>query len=82
VISLARAGIVQYITLQEYIRLGQRVKSFSVDVWKDNAWQPVASATTIGYKRILKIAPVETSKLRITITDSKACPVISTIEIY
>jgi len=81
-ISLAKAGVVQYITLQEYIELGQRVKSFSVEVWKDNAWQPVASATTIGYKRILKITPVETNKVRITVTDAKACPVISNIEIY
>jgi alpha-L-fucosidase len=81
-ISLAKKSIVQFITLQEYIQLGQRVKSFSVDVWKDNAWQPVANATTIGYKRILKITPVETNKVRINITDSKACPVISNIEIY
>ena len=81
-ISLAKPATVQYITLQEYIQLGQRVKSFSVEVWKDNAWQTVASATTIGYKRILKIDPVETGKIRINIKDAKACPVISTIEIY
>jgi alpha-L-fucosidase len=81
-INLGRTSIVQYIILQEYIRLGQRVKSFSVEVWKDNAWQQVANATTIGYKRILKIAPVETSKVRINITASKACPVISNVEIY
>ncbi len=81
-ISLPKPGLVQYITLQEYIKLGQRVKSFSVEVWKDKAWQTVASATTIGYKRILKIAPVETNKIRVTIQDAKACPVISNIEIY
>ena len=81
-IKLGKAAIIQYITLQEYIRLGQRVKSFSVEVWKDNAWQQVAEATTIGYKRILKIAPVETNKVKINITASKACPVISNIEIY
>jgi len=81
-IDLAKPSLLQYITLQEYIQLGQRVKSFSVEVWKDNAWQTVANATTIGYKRILKIAPVETGKIRINIRDAKACPVISNIEIY
>lgn len=81
-ISLGKTATVQYVTLQEYIQLGQRIKSFSVEVWKDNAWQPAASATTIGYKRILKIAPVETTKVRINITDAKACPVISNVEIY
>jgi alpha-L-fucosidase len=73
---------IHYVVLQEYIRLGQRVQSFSVDVWKDNEWKPVASATTIGYKRILKLAPVKTTKLRITINESKACPVLSEIAVY
>jgi len=81
-INLSKPYVVQYITLQEYIQLGQRVSSFNVEVWKDNAWQQVATATTIGYKRILKIAPVETNKVRINITGSKACPVISNVEIY
>jgi len=81
-INIGKPAVVQYITLQEYIQLGQRVAAFTVEVWKDNAWQEAASATTIGYKRILKITPVETNKVRINITRSKACPVISNVEIY
>ena len=81
-ISLAKVQPVKYIVLQEYIKLGQRVKSFNVEVWKDNSWQKVADATTIGYKRILKIDPVETDKIRINLTASKACPLISTVEVF
>ena len=81
-IDLGKAQKVKYIVLQEYIRLGQRVKAFTVDVWKDGTWQKVAQATTIGYKRILKIDPVITSRIRININDSKACPLISNAEIY
>lgn len=81
-ISLAKISPVKYILLQEYIKLGQRVKSFSVEIWKDKAWQKVADATTIGYKRILEIDPVNTQKIRVTIKDAKACPVISNIEVY
>jgi alpha-L-fucosidase len=81
-LSWKKAQTINYITLQEYIRLGQRVKAFSIDVWKDNAWKNVASGTTIGFKRILKIEPVETTKLRVTITDAKACPVLSEIAVY
>jgi len=73
---------VKYIVLQEYIKLGQRVKSFSVAVWKNKAWQTVATGTTIGYKRILKITPTETSKVRITISDARACPVLSNLQVY
>jgi alpha-L-fucosidase len=81
-IPLGKVQPVKYIVLQEYIKLGQRVKSFNVEVWKDNAWQKVAEATTIGYKRILKLDPVETDKVRVTITGAKACPVISAVEVY
>ena len=81
-IKLLKSATIKYILLQEYIKLGQRVKSFSVDVWKDGAWQKVAEATTIGHKRILQIDPVQTAKLRINITGSKACPIISNIEVY
>jgi alpha-L-fucosidase len=81
-IQLSKPSIVKYIVLQEYIKLGQRVKTFHVEVWKDNAWSKVVDATTIGYKRILKIEPVETDKIKINITAAKACPVISNVEVY
>jgi alpha-L-fucosidase len=73
---------VKYVVIQEYIKLGQRVRSFSIEIWKDGNWKKAASGTTIGYKRILKIDPAETGKVRVNILDSRACPVISNIEIY
>ena len=81
-ITLSKSSLIKYIMLQEYIKLGQRVKSFTVEVWKDNAWHTVAEATTIGYKRILKIDPVTTDKIRVTINNAKACPVISNVGVY
>ncbi|MDR0845233.1 MAG: alpha-L-fucosidase [Tannerella sp.] len=81
-IDLGKSQKINYILIQEYIRLGQRVKTFSVDVWKENAWVSVASGTTIGHKRILPLGAVEASKVRINITDAKACPLISTVEVY
>jgi alpha-L-fucosidase len=81
-INLGETKTVNYIVVQEHIKLGQRVKQFTVEVWKDNNWKKVADATTIGYKRILKLDPVETAKVRINITDSKACPLISNVAVY
>ncbi|MBS1915155.1 MAG: alpha-L-fucosidase [Bacteroidetes bacterium] len=82
VINLGKTAIVKYIMLQEYIQLGQRVSSFSVEVWKNNRWKQVANATTIGYKRILKIDPVKTNKIRVNIIGANACPVISNVGVY
>jgi alpha-L-fucosidase len=71
----------KYVVIQEYIRLGQRVKGFTVEAW-DGGWKEVGRATTIGYKRILPIGPFKTDRVRITITSSKTCPLISTVSLY
>ncbi|HEX3010042.1 MAG TPA: alpha-L-fucosidase [Bacteroidales bacterium] len=81
-IDLKKEQTVKYIVLQEYIKLGQRVKKFTVEVMQNNNWVKVADETTIGHKRILKIDPVKTSKVRVSILDSRACPLLSNIEVY
>ena len=68
--------------VQEYIRLGQRVKAFTVEARVDGNWKELAKATTIGYKRILRFPSVKATKVRFSITDSKSCPVISNIGVY
>ena len=83
--SLPQATKVNRMMLQEYIPLGQRVKSFTVEYDKDGAWLPVKlneETTTIGYKRLLRFETVETAKLRVSINDSRACPTINNIEAY
>lgn len=67
--------------IQEYIRLGQRVKSFSIEAFLDGKWQLLDSQTTIGYKRILRFPETKASKIRIHL-DAKASPTINNIEIY
>src|SRR5665648_333570 len=81
-IDLGEKKLINYVLIQEYIKLGQRVKSFSVEIEKEGNWQEVGKGTTIGYKRILRINPVETQKVRIVFADSKACLAISNVEIY
>ncbi|MFV5698509.1 alpha-L-fucosidase [Flavobacterium sp. ZT3R17] len=73
---------VNRILLQEYIKLGQRVKAFTVEAKVDGQWKTIAAETTIGYKRILRTNRVMTSALRVTITDSKASIVISNIQAF
>lgn len=71
-----------YIILQEYIRLGQRVKSFSVETWQDGGWKKTAGGTTIGYKRILSMNGVRSNRIRVIIEDARACPVLSALALY
>ena len=80
--DLGSEQTIQYVVLQEYIPLGQRVSKFSVDAWQNDKWQTIAEATTIGYKRILPFDSVKTRKVRVNIEDAQACPVISTVAVY
>lgn len=70
------------VVLQEYIPLGQRVKSFVVESWDGKKFEPLVQATTIGYKRILQVPAQHTRAVRIRILDAKACPVLSELQLY
>ena len=56
----------------------------------NGSWDPFATGTTIGYKRIMAKNDDTTSYgsgtqaryIRVKITDSKACPLISTVSVY
>lgn len=81
-ITLQKTVLVKYLVLQEYIELGQRVKSFNIEVFNNGKWQQVTEGTTIGYKRILKTEPVKTNKIRIHFKEAKACLTIREVEVY
>ncbi|NOT73781.1 MAG: alpha-L-fucosidase [Cyclobacteriaceae bacterium] len=81
-IQMDEGKVIHYVVLQEYIPLGQRVRSFTIEAWVWNKWKPISEGTTIGYKRIVQLPPTATQKIRITFQDAKACLAISNIEIY
>lgn len=74
----------------EDIRLGQRVKRFRLEALIDGQWQPLQDALadwgdgleTIGRKRIICFPEVTATQLRLTITDTKAVPVIQQMGVY
>lgn len=71
------------ICLQEYIPLGQRVSSFSIDARDSSGmWNRIASETTIGYKRIVLVPKTLSDAVRINIESSHACPVLNNFSLY
>jgi alpha-L-fucosidase len=81
-LEFEKPELVSYVMIQEYIPLGQRIIAFSVEALEDGTWKEISKGTTIGYKRILKTIPTETTGIRIKILESKACPVICNLEVY
>jgi len=82
IINFGKPTIFNRFLVQEYIRLGQRVKAFTVEALVDGNWKEVAKAKTIGYKRILRFPCFKATQVRFNIVDSKSCPLISNIGIY
>lgn len=83
--DLKKSVKVNRMMIQEYIPLGQRVKSFVVEYETNGKWEPVSmneETTTVGYKRLLRFKTVETSKIRIRFTDSRGCLTINNVEAY
>ena len=76
---------------EEDIAQGQRVKKFTLEAEVDGKWLPLRDAlvedgkdglTTIGHRRIICFPTVTATKLRFTVTDSKAEPVIKKLGAY
>lgn len=86
---------IRYVSMMEFIRLGQRVKSFTIETSEDGQTFTKRGGniktTTIGYKRIIPLNgstsnsyanPVRAKVVKITINDAKACPLLHTVSIY
>lgn len=80
--ELARPAAINLAVLKECIREGQRVEEFYIDVWDGSGWKTVAHATTIGYKRILRFAPVSSRKVRVRFTRSRLGPALSSFQLF
>jgi len=88
-IDLGRSVDIRAVLLQEYIPLGQRVSAYSIECYDGKNWIQMASQGTIGYKKIIMgNTPVtegkdfpKTERIRLVISESRACPLINTISV-
>lgn len=69
--------------LQEPVQLGQRIAKYNISVWQDGVWKSIASGTTIGHKKLDRTeTTVRARRIRLSITDSLAEPLIAEFGIY
>lgn len=84
-IKFSKREKVNRMMLQEYIPLGQRVKSFTVEYLTEKGWQNIDAGeetTTIGYKRLLRFPTITTKEMRIRIADSRGPICLSELGAY
>ena len=68
--------------LQEYIKAGQRIEEFYLDIWDGQSWEPIAHAMTVGYKRLLRFNETAARKVRLRITQSRLSPTLATFGLF
>jgi alpha-L-fucosidase len=67
---------------EEVIALGQRVQAYTVEALVGGEWKTVATGTTVGHRKLDRFPKVTASKVRFTITKSRACPVIRSVGVH
>jgi len=83
--TLPKKQQINRMKLQEYIPLGQRVKSFVVEYLSGKEWLPLKvkeETTTIGYCRLLRFPTITTRQLRVRFLDARGPLCIHTIAAY
>jgi alpha-L-fucosidase len=82
-LETANTITINRIILQEAITThSERVEQHAVDAWVNDGWQEIASATNIGYKRILRFPEVTSHKFRVRILKSRLNPAIANISAH
>lgn len=68
--------------IQEYVPLGQRIKSYRLEVENSSGWQLIEKGATIGNKRLIQFETQSVRGIRFTVEDAKASPVLSNLGVY
>ncbi len=83
VITLNETASFNVIRLKENIKLGQRIAGVAIDTWENNNWKEIATATSIGANRLIRLPQyITTQKLRLRITASPVCIALSELGLY
>ncbi|WP_199617376.1 alpha-L-fucosidase [Paenibacillus alkalitolerans] len=70
------------IVLMEHLKSGQRIESFTLECKEGDGWREIYRGTVVGYKRICRFDTVTSRYIRLTITESRWCPTLSSFGVY
>ena len=75
---------ISYVVLKENILLSQRIESFEIAAWDEDAGEEktLYRGTTVGYNKIVRFPERKVKELCIRITDARVCPTLSFIGVY
>lgn len=81
-IEFEQDKVFDVISIQEFIELGQRVSEFNVEAFINGEYKEIFQGKTIGYKRLIRIKPIKTNKIKINFLKSLDIPLINNIGVF
>ncbi len=80
--TFATPQLFDVLMLQEDITKGQRIEDFILEYEVNGEWKVITEGTTVGYKRLIRFTPVTTNRVRLSILQSRAKPVLAEVGLY
>ncbi|BFH70669.1 alpha-L-fucosidase [Paenibacillus dendritiformis] len=81
-LALDGEALIDHILTMEDIAYGERVRAYTIEAEAGGKWKPVAAGSAIGHKKIDRIEPTQTSRIRIRVTEEAAEPHIRSLAAY
>jgi alpha-L-fucosidase len=83
VLDLGGTRTFDVVSVQEDLNTGMRTRNFAVDAWNGTTWTQIATDTTIGHKKLIRLgSPVSTDRVRLRITAARAAPAIAAVGLF
>jgi alpha-L-fucosidase len=81
-LALTAPATFDVVCLEEDIQLGQVVSAYRVEANISGSWRTVSRGTTIGHRKLDRIAPVTASSVRLIVEDALDAPRIARVSVH
>lgn len=81
-IALSEPTRLAAVSVDEQIRLGQRIERVRLSGWDGQQWLSLAEARSVGYRRTWRLHSVRIQRLRLEILASRGRPTIARIALF
>lgn len=81
-LNLGKKQRISYCIIRENISKGERIRGYKIEAEVEGKWKTIGAGESVGHKRIERFEPVETTKVRLVITNAIALPDIAGFSVY
>ncbi len=82
-IKLPAAVTINRFKIQEPVaKYSERIEKVALDAWIDGTWKEISSASSVGFKRIMRFSDVTSDRFRLRVEESRLKPYIADVSAH